>query len=72
MSLSRNNSGDFFCGGFSFFYSRQCSKCANYSGSCLSCKAFPEKGGIPPEIWSGEVSHTKPYPGDNGILFEEK
>lgn len=33
-----------------------------------SCKAFPD--GIPLEVWRGEHEHTKPYPGDNGIMFE--
>ena len=33
------------------------------------CDAFDE---IPLEIWEGEVSHTKPYPGDRGIQFESK
>jgi hypothetical protein len=32
------------------------------------CKAFPQ--GIPPLIWLGEVEHTTPIPGDNGIQFE--
>lgn len=32
------------------------------------CAAFPH--GIPEEILSGEVKHTRPYPGDNGIRFE--
>lgn len=31
------------------------------------CKAFDY---IPDDIWYGKVSHDKPYPGDNGILFE--
>ena len=31
------------------------------------CNAF---GRIPDEIWYGRVQHTKPYPGDNGIMFE--
>jgi len=32
------------------------------------CKAFSK--GIPDEIWLGDNDHTKPYPGDNGIIFE--
>ncbi len=33
------------------------------------CKAFPN--GIPDEIAYGNNKHDKPYPGDNGIQFEE-
>ena len=33
------------------------------------CTAFPN--GIPDEIWRGENKHTKPYPGDHGIQFEQ-
>jgi hypothetical protein len=36
------------------------------------CAAFPTSPGIPPEITSGEVSHTEPYPGDHGIQYEPK
>lgn len=32
------------------------------------CSAFPY--GIPLEIFNNSINHTKPYPGDNGILFE--
>lgn len=32
------------------------------------CKAFPKK--IPIEILTGKNDHSKPFPGDNGILFE--
>jgi len=34
------------------------------------CKAFPES--IPNEIAYGDNDHTKPFPGDNGIQFEEE
>lgn len=32
------------------------------------CEAFPER--VPREIWTGQFDHRRPYPGDNGILFE--
>lgn len=35
-----------------------------------TCKAFPK--GIPDEIFFEKVTHDKPYPGDNGIQFENK
>ena len=34
------------------------------------CKAFPK--GIPDEIAYGDNLHTKPFPGDNGITFEQR
>ena len=34
------------------------------------CEAFPD--GIPKEIAFGDWDHTKPFPGDKGILFEPK
>jgi hypothetical protein len=33
------------------------------------CRAFPE--GIPDEIAYGDNMHLKPYPGDNGLRFEQ-
>lgn len=35
----------------------------------FKCKAYPK--GIPDEIISNEIDHTKPYKGDNGIQFEK-
>lgn len=34
----------------------------------FECKAYPF--GIPEEILTSEIDHTKPYKGDNGIQFE--
>lgn len=36
----------------------------------FACAAFPK--GIPLPITYNRVKHTEPYPGDNGIQFEEK
>jgi len=44
-----------------------CLNCKKYKES-LICEAFHE--GIPSEILNGDHDHRKPYPGDNGILFE--
>lgn len=33
-----------------------------------TCEAFPR--GIPEVIWIGEVDHSIPFPGDNGVQFE--
>jgi hypothetical protein len=34
------------------------------------CEAFPD--GIPGEIAYGDNPHTSPFPGDQGIQFEEE
>ncbi len=34
------------------------------------CNAFPD--GIPTAILVGDFLHTKPFPGDHGILFKHK
>jgi hypothetical protein len=44
-----------------------CSMCAHFMKD-RRCEAFPN--GIPRDIYFMEVIHTKPYPGDNGILFK--
>jgi hypothetical protein len=46
-----------------------CNTCANLLPSISSCKAFRL---IPREMLIGNNDHTKPYPGDHGIRYEEK
>lgn len=48
--------------------SNQCILCKHYTFA-KTCDAYPD--GIPDEIFTGEVDHTKPYKGDHGIQFEE-
>jgi len=47
---------------------RQCWSCKHLIEGTATCKAFPD--GIPDEIWTNEVDHTTPYPGDNNTQFE--
>ena len=47
--------------------SDQCMTCKHYLGSG-QCAAYLER--IPQEILTGEVDHSKPYKGDNGITRE--
>ena len=55
---------------FIFAVSDVCSLCEHHNfGEIRKCKAFQE---IPIEIWEGKHNHKTPYPGDNGIQFEEK
>ena len=51
-------------------YSPICSFCSRLDLTKeRGCEAFKT---IPLEIWLGENDHTKPYEGDNGILFKKK
>jgi len=47
-----------------------CEICKNLikDNNFYRCRAFPD--GIPEVILDGIQSHTEPYPGDGGILFE--
>lgn len=52
-------------------FSPICSFCIHLdSKSYNACRAFPNEGEIPLEIWDGSNNHTTSYPGDNGIMFE--
>ena len=57
-------------------YSSVCSRCKHWrpaiGANGQTCAAFTKADSIPPPIWKGENPHTKPYPGDNGIQFEER
>ena len=48
--------------------SSQCISCAHKHSGKSTCAAFPN--GIPREIITNKADHRKPYPGDNGILFQ--
>jgi len=48
-----------------------CVLCAHTDGFDWGfCKAYPTGRGIPQEILEGKVDHTKPYKGDDGIVFK--
>ena len=36
------------------------------------CEAFPNGEGIPYEIAYGDNLHLEPYPGDEGLLYEQE
>lgn len=48
----------------------QCNKCRHSRPGTFACDAFPKE--IPFKILVGEYDHSQPYPGDNGIRFEEE
>lgn len=47
----------------------QCFWCERFRGENPNpvCDAFPD--GIPDKIFLGEIDHTKPYKGDNGLTY---
>jgi hypothetical protein len=54
-------------------FSPTCLTCIHDDGKYYrGCKAFPGDYAIPREIWVGKHDHKNPYPGDNGIQFEER
>ena len=54
-------------------YPTVCTMCAHITLEGLKtrcCEAFPN--GIPADIWMGRNDHSKPYPGDHGLLFKPR
>lgn len=51
-------------------FSPVCTFCKHWKGAALYCDAFGDNP-IPDEIWSGRNPHTKPFTGDNGLVFEK-
>jgi len=49
----------------------QCTKCKHLDRGTLQCPAFGNKP-IPDDIQLNLSDHRYPYPGDHGILFEER
>jgi hypothetical protein len=49
----------------------QCIKCKHLDRGTLQCPAFGNKP-IPDDIQLNLSDHRYPYPGDHGILFEER
>lgn len=45
-----------------------CNQCTHLYKDQFGCEAYPD--GIPKEILTGEVDHSKPYKGDHGIQFK--
>lgn len=51
-------------------FSPVCSRCRHlqpdFLGGQTRCLAFDR---IPDEIWTGKNDHTRPFPGDGGVVF---
>jgi hypothetical protein len=47
-----------------------CHLCKHLHKGDLTCDAFPDA--IPNDILSSIIDHRKPFPNDNGIMFEPK
>ena len=47
-----------------------CRLCKHLHDDNITCDAFPDA--IPNGIDSSLIDHRKPFPGDNGIMFEPK
>ena len=60
--------GDEYLG---FYFSSQCYNCDHYNPAQMThiCKAYPN--GIPPEVWTGKVTHDNPYKQDNNIVYKK-
>jgi hypothetical protein len=52
-----------------YIYGTLCMECRHVLGA-RRCAAYPD--GIPREILLEEYDHRKPFPGDNGIQFEQR
>ena len=52
-----------------FVWITPCMNCKHRKGP-WTCKAFPD--GIPEQILVGKHDHKTPFPGDNGIQWEQK
>ncbi len=48
----------------------KCVYCEHKIRGKIGCLAFP--GGIPMPILVGDIMHDDPYPGDNGIQFQQR
>lgn len=70
--IEKDRSDYFAISGKGKLHFPQCNQCKNLhrnTSRSITCEAFPN--GIPNEITSNKYDHHAPYPGDNGIKFEE-